>query len=61
MNSLFPKVVKQRSRKLTALVEGFESVYSPLVGKIVQVHIVDEAADGYHLVGHMKNYTQACL
>lgn len=52
------QVVKERSRKLTAIVDSFGDIYNDLVGQILRVTVVDHAADGSSLVGHSKNYTQ---
>jgi hypothetical protein len=51
-------VVKARSRELTALVEGFTAPSQRLVGTQQLVDVVEVAADGHHLVGHTRNYTQ---
>lgn len=51
-------MVKERSRKLSALVDGFQGVYGHLIGQTVRVVIVETAADGHHLVGHTKSYAQ---
>lgn len=51
-------VVKQRSRETTVVVEGWQDVYAGLVGQRHRCTVVDVAADGVHLVGHTKSYTQ---
>ncbi len=61
MKRLPSEVVKARSRELSALVDSWADVYTPLVGTRQRVCVVDTAADGHHLVGHTKNYTQARL
>ncbi|KAG2495228.1 hypothetical protein HYH03_006502 [Edaphochlamys debaryana] len=54
-------VAKQRSRELAAAVDGWTSVYEPLVGTRQRVVVVDVAADGRSLVGHTKSYAQVLL
>ena len=51
-------VKKERSRQLSALVDGFSSSSIKLVGSKQLVDVVEVAADGHHLVGHTNNYTQ---
>lgn len=55
------KIVKQRTRALTSLVESFGDCYQHLVGQEFTVWVMDTAADGHHLVGHSKSYTQVLL
>lgn len=54
-------IVKQRTRRLTTLVESFDDGYDALVGEEMKVWVMDTAADGKHLVGHSKSYTQILL
>jgi threonylcarbamoyladenosine tRNA methylthiotransferase CDKAL1 len=54
-------VVKARTRELTALVDGFTAPSQRLVGTRQLVDVVEVAADGHHLVGHTRNYTQVCV
>ncbi|CAD7702754.1 unnamed protein product [Ostreobium quekettii] len=61
MKKVVSQVVKERSRKMTALVDGFEGVYEHLVGSTVRVWVVDFAPDGCHLVGHTETYAQVLL
>ncbi|GMH45846.1 hypothetical protein BSKO_13809 [Bryopsis sp. KO-2023] len=61
MKKVPSQVVKQRSRKISALVDGFDKIYDEMVGTIVRVCVVDTAADRRSLVGHTKNYTQVLL
>lgn len=59
MKRVDTSVVKARSRRVSALVDGFSDVYAPLVGSRQRCCVVDTAADGTHLVGHSRSYCQA--
>ena len=61
MKKVPTKIVKQRTRALTALVESFDDCYHHLVGQEMTVWVMDVAADKHHLVGHSKSYTQVLL
>eukprot|EP00878_Enallax_costatus_P043482 GHUV01051477.1.p1 GENE.GHUV01051477.1~~GHUV01051477.1.p1 ORF type:complete len:377 (+),score=85.49 GHUV01051477.1:1219-2349(+) len=52
------QLVKERSRELSRLVETFTGPCAALLGSRQRVWVTDTAADGHHLVGHTKNYTQ---
>ena len=61
MKRLPTQVAKQRSREVTASVEGWagsDGMYAALVGSVQRCCVVDTAADGVHLVGHSRSYTQ---
>lgn len=51
-------IVKERSRQLSKLVETFTGSCATLLGSRQKVWVSDTAADGHHLVGHTKTYTQ---
>eukprot|EP00775_Hariotina_reticulata_P009752 gene9752-9910_t len=51
-------IVKQRTRQLTALVDSFTGSSEALLGSVQRVWVTGTAADGHHLTGHCKNYTQ---
>lgn len=57
----YMQVVKERSRKLTTMVDSFDDIYEDIVGQTLRVTVVDHAADGTSLVGHTKNYTQVSI
>lgn len=52
------QVVKERSRQLTKLTDGFSSSCEGLVGSVQRCWVTDVASDGYKLTAHTKNYTQ---
>lgn len=54
-------MVKDRTRRLTALVDSFDGCYDHLIGRVLKVWVVDIAADRFHLVGHSKSYVQVLL
>ena len=58
MRKVPTKTVKARSRAVSALVNGFADAHAHLVGTVQRVAVVEEAADGVHLVGHNKAYEQ---
>lgn len=61
MKQLPSALKKQRSREVTAAVEGWGAgVYQHLVGAVQRCCVVDRAADGRHLVAHNKSYAQVC-
>lgn len=49
MKKVPSNVVKQRSRKLTAVFESF-TPYTGMEGKVERIWITDIASDGIHLV-----------
>lgn len=61
MKRVLTQTVKQRSREVTALVEGWVDVHKHLIGTVQKCCVVDVAADSVHLVGHTKEYTQVLL
>jgi len=61
MRKVPTKIVKARSRAVSALVNGFTDAHSHLVGTVQRVAVVEEAADGVHLVGHNKAYEQVLV
>ncbi|KAF6265384.1 CDK5 regulatory subunit-associated protein 1-like 1-like protein [Scenedesmus sp. NREL 46B-D3] len=55
------QLVKERTRQLTKLVDGFSSSCEGLLGSRQRVWVTDVASDGHKLTGHTKNYTQVLL
>ncbi|WIA30265.1 hypothetical protein OEZ86_000355 [Tetradesmus obliquus] len=55
------QVVKERSRQLTKLTDGFSSSCEGLVGSVQRCWVTDVASDGHKLTAHTKNYTQVLL
>eukprot|EP00669_Euglena_mutabilis_P008457 TRINITY_DN3509_c0_g1_i1.p1 TRINITY_DN3509_c0_g1~~TRINITY_DN3509_c0_g1_i1.p1 ORF type:complete len:290 (-),score=100.39 TRINITY_DN3509_c0_g1_i1:26-895(-) len=61
MKALDSKVIKQRSRRITHAFEAYADCFLHLVGTTQRVYVTEIAADGHHLVGHTKCYTQILI
>eukprot|EP01006_Ploeotia_vitrea_P013386 TRINITY_DN35065_c0_g1_i1.p1 TRINITY_DN35065_c0_g1~~TRINITY_DN35065_c0_g1_i1.p1 ORF type:complete len:545 (+),score=55.37 TRINITY_DN35065_c0_g1_i1:45-1679(+) len=60
MKQLPSEVKKDRSRRLTTFFESY-TCYDHMVGTVQRVWITEHAHDGFHLVGHTKNYVQVLV
>ena len=52
---------QDRSRRLSAVFEAQTEPFRHLEGTTQRVYITEMAADGHHLVGHTKCYTQVLI
>ena len=61
MKRVDTKIVKGRTREISAEIDSWTDVYDGLVGKRLTCTVVDTAADKALLVGHSKSYAQILL